>query len=487
MPETKTEATQEQKDKVLQTINDLNDALKNIPENVDGLAERMEKVEKQLVEVQKVWEEPIPRKQAISYAQTGDFTDVKYLVESKGVVGLEEAAAMPISAKASESVQRFKLLWDNLWITHNLLSHPDVIKEKGKPYSLNEIQAFKDFEQYLDVMGIKDALATSLAGAGLEWVPQIWSSEMTEYYRLARNVPEIFTEIDMPSETYQWPLQTTPLSVYNASQSTSTNPTAITASRMNTAKVTFTAQKPAVRMLWSGELDEDSIIPILPTLRQEIPAALAEAREDCIINGVKSGTTHLDSDIEANDSDDHRKMWYGMRYHANQQSAEYDVTTGTTAYAYSDHAEVQSLMGKYAGFDSPSEKFTWIASMKAYLKAGAFDELTKANHVTAQYATILRGTVNFINGSPVLVSDKVRQDLDSGAATYTSGGTDTIIIGVHRPSFRKGMRRRQTLEVTRIARTDQYEVVAITREDFEAMHTNLSSGESLVGVGYAIS
>jgi hypothetical protein len=468
------EATKEEKDQVLKTITDLNDSLKN----VEGIPERMEKVEKQLTEAQAIWSKPLPRKQAISYSDTGDFGDVKYLVESKGLAGLEEALVMPISAHSSEKVQRFKLLWDNLWLTHNLLSHPDVQKETGNKYIMQETQAYKDFDHFLEVMEIKDALSTSITGAGSEFTPQIWSSEMQEFYRLARNVPEIFTEVIMPSETYPWPLQTGPLSVYNAGQSTTTSATAITASTIGTGQTVFTAQKPACRMVWSGELDEDSIIPILPVMRAEIPAAIAEAREDCIINGVIAGTTHLDTDIEEEASDDHRKMWNGLRYAANQQSAEYNVTTGTTAYAYSDHGEGQALMGKYAGFTSPSEMVAWILSMAAYLKAAMFDELTKVQHVTAQFATILRGTVNFINGSPVLVSDKVRQDLNS-SGVYAAGSTNSEALGVFRPGFRKGTRRRQTLEVTRIARTDQYEIVGMTREDFQAMYKNLAAGESL--------
>ena len=482
-----TVATPEEKAKLLKTITDLQEALKTIPENVGGLSERIEKIEKQLLDVQELWKQPVPRKQAVSYSETGDFTDVVHLVKSKGLAGLEEAVKIPVGEGASHKLHRFKELWDNLWITHQLLNQPDVIREKASLYRLEDLEAYKAFDDYIDQVGIKDALATSLTGAGSEWSPQLWSSEMQEFYRLARNVPEIFTEAEMPSDSWVYPLQTSGLSTYNAGQATSTSAAAVTSSTIGTSNITFTAQKPAVRMLWSGELDENSIIPILPTLRQEIPAALAEAREDAIINGVRAGTTHLDTDIEALGDDDHRKMWNGLRQAANAQSAAYDVTTGTTVYAYSDHSEIQALMGKYAGFDSPLEKFAWIASMRAYLKAGAFDELTKANFVTAQYATILRGTVNFINGSPVLVSDKVRQDVNTASGVYDGvTTTGTMIIGVYRPGFKKGLRRRQTLEVVRIARTDQWEVVAMTREDFQAMHTNLASGESLAGYGYAI-
>jgi len=461
------------------TIAQLNDKLTT----VQTLSERMEAVEKQMVDAQKIWEQPQPRKKAIAVDETGDFNDVVWMVEHKGFKGLEEAIQMPIGEKASEKAFRLKGLWDNLWMTHHLLAGASQLT--GKRYIAQETGAYKAFDSYVEHVGIKDAMATSLTGAGAEWRPQMWSSEMQEYYRLARNVPQLFSEIEMPSDTYTWPLQTGVIEVYNAPQSTSSSPTAITASNMNTAGITFTAQKPAGRMLWSGELDESSVIPILPTLRAEIPKAIAEGWEDAIINGVKVGTAHIDTgDTYANDHV--RRMCHGLRYHANAQSAEYDVTTGTTTYAYSDHGEVQALMGKYAGFNSPLEEFVWIASMKAYLKAAMFDELTKVQHVTAQYATILRGTVNFINGSPVLVSDKVRQDL-TDAGIYDGVTTDyTEILGVFRPGFKRGTRRRQTLEVVRIARTDQYEIVAMERGDFQAMFTGLTSGESLAGAGIKI-
>lgn len=475
MPE---EATKQEKEQLLRTIAALNEKLTT----VQTISERMEAMERQVADAKKIWEQPQPFKQAVAHEQTGDFNDVLWMVKNKGVAGLQQALLMPIKEGASEKTHLLKQLWDNFWLTHHLLS--GVSQFTGKRYILQETNAYKQWDSYLEHTAIKDAMSTT--GAGADLVPTMWSSEMQEYYRLGSNVLPLFEEITMPSESYVYPLQTGVVQIYNAGQSTTTNPAAIESSTITTAPITFNAQKPAGRLLWSGELNEDTLIPILPIMRKEFPAAAADAWEDAIINGVKVGTTHIDTgDTYANDHI--RRMCHGLRYHAHAQSATYDCTTGTTTYAYTDHGKAKVKMGKYAGLKAPLTEFAWLLSSIAYLLAADFDELTKVQNVTAQYATILRGTVNFIGGSPVILTDKIRTDLN-GSDIYDGITKDyTSAIGVFRPGFKKGTRRIQTLEVTRIARTDQYEIVAMERGDFQAMFTGLASGQSLACVVMKIS
>ena len=143
-------------------------------------------------------------------------------------------------------------------------------------------------------------------------------------------------------------------------------------------------------------------------------------------------------------------------------------------------------MGKYAGLKNPTNEFAWILSYKAYLLASAFNETKSADYVGLSKVTGLTGVVEVIGGAPVFVSEYVRQDLNASGQYDGSTTSYTEAVGVFRPGWRIGDRRRETIEVTRIARTDQFEIVIIKRCDFQKV-LPVSSGESLSCVLYAIS
>ena len=174
-----------------------------------------------------------------------------------------------------------------------------------------------------EASALRKAMDTATSEEGLEWIPTGFSSELIRKVKLALKVAALSRRIVMPTNPFKLPIDGADAVAYLTAESTSDTATKITASTPGTNNVTFDAVKLACRVLVSTELEEDSVVAILPLLRDKIVQALAEAQENATINGDTDGT-HMDSDVTA--ATDVRKAWDGYRKLA-LGSAKLDCST----------------------------------------------------------------------------------------------------------------------------------------------------------------
>ena len=101
------------------------------------------------------------------------------------------------------------------------------------------------------------------------------------------------------------------------SESTSATATAYTTSKTPTSKVTLSAKKFTIQQMWSGELNEDSIIAFTPFLRTQLNRAAGVYLGSAYYNGdtTNAGTGNINLD-DANPTDTkHYLAWTGIRYY----------------------------------------------------------------------------------------------------------------------------------------------------------------------------
>ena len=315
-----------------------------------------------------------------------------------------------------------------------------------------EPQHLKSWGKFSRQMGdFKKALDTAAAGGGLEWVPTEFSNNLYEYVRLQTKVVSLFPQIDMPSNPYKLPIQVGRIQTYKQPEQTGdTGQTTIPVGDGSTltGNVTLTAVGHAAFVITSKDLEEDSIIPILPWLRSEIITSLAEGREDCTLNGDIVSGTHEDTDISS--ADDRRKMWTGLRAlsHDNSYAVDLSELSDTTI-----NNLLRAPMGKFGV--NPAD-LAIVTGIGGYVKLMGIPNVQTVDKYGAG-ATILSGELAKINGIPVIVSEWVREDLDANGL-YVSGGSKTVIHLVNRRGFAFGTRRSETaiqLLVELFARSDQ--------------------------------
>jgi len=320
------------------------------------------------------------------------------------------------------------------------------------------------------------AMDTETAGEGAEWVPTGLSAEVIDRVRLELKVGNLHTRLPMPTNPYQIPIVSSDPTAYLVAESTADVSTKITASDKGTSDRTLTAKKLGARVLFSEELSEDSIVPVLSELKNNIVVALKTGVEDCTINGDTSGT-HQDSDVTS--AADARKAWLGYRKMA-QSAAKVDISTF--------NADVLRTIRKKMGvYGVNPVNLAWVVGISGYIQMlGIKDDQNNPMVTTIDKygpnATILTGELAKFDGSPIIVSEKVRETLNASGVYDGTTTTKTEIILVYRPGFRFGDRRKVTIKTDEDIETDQTILVATLRMAFAAMHDYTT--EYMVGLGY---
>lgn len=318
------------------------------------------------------------------------------------------------------------------------------------------------------------ALTSTGSGTGDEFVPTDLSAELQRRLYLSSDLAALFAarEVDMPSQPYEYPLSTTRPTFYLET----TENTAATASDPGTAKITLDAKKLMGRIDFSYELEEDSIVPVLPFVQQELGEAAADAYESAIINGDTTAT-HQDTDTEAIPKAAER-AYAGLRKLALAiTQLKLDLSTGGLS-----EANLRAMRKAMRKFGVRPRDLVWIVG-----PAGINDVMAIANVSTLEKygpkATILTGEIAAFMGIPIITSERCREDLNASGVNDGVTTTKGSILLFRQDYFLTGRRRDFTVESFRDIKSQQFNIVASFRRAFKAKETPSATIRSVV-VGY---
>ncbi|MBU0517269.1 MAG: phage major capsid protein [Proteobacteria bacterium] len=387
-------------------------------------------------------------------------------VDRKGDYGDDSA---PISGEIQSIIQkkattdvekRLQEVNDDVYITSQIL--------KRDPF---QMKSWKKVTS--EVSELSKAMGTTITGGGAEWIPTGFSADLQDKVRLALKVVALHPRFNMPTNPYNLPIIGADPVAYKVPQSTTEAGEKAPESTPGTKKVQFDAVKLASRVIFSSEIDEDSIIPVLPFLKTSIVNALSSAQENAVINGDTSGV-HMDSDITS--SYDVRKSWNGYRKLALAGS-KVDFGGVVTATLM---RSLKASMGKY-GVDP--NKLAWIVGVSGIIKVMDVPEVKTVDKY-GPLATLLSGEIAKFDGIPVVVSEYIRQDLNALGVFDNITKTKTIIALVYTPALMLGDVRLVALKSDEKVETDQIVLVATQRLDFKPFYD--ASTEPLTAIGYNI-
>jgi len=369
-----------------------------------------------------------------------------------GVAGMEDSG-LP---------EELQIKSDHIYIASKLL--------KCDPRSLKMWERFDNLR--------KKAMDTATASEGAEWIPTGFSPRMLETIRLKLKVAALHERIPMPTNPFKLPIEGGDATIYLQAEQTSDTPTKVTASTTGTDNITFDAVKLMARVIASVELEEDSVIGVVGYIRNKLIKGLAEAIEDTTLNGDTS-TTHQDSDTHALGATAHQKGWKGYRKYALAAAL---ATVDLSTFNIANLRAIRTAMGKYG--TNPAD-LAWVVGVKGYDKMLSLDEVKTVDKY-GDKATILQGELAKLDGSPVIVSEKVRENLNASGVHDGVTETKTVVHLVYRPGFLFGDRRSVKIQVLReiYAESDQIGVVASQRLDFQPVYDTTT--ETIIGLGYNI-
>jgi len=309
-------------------------------------------------------------------------------------------------------------------------------------------------------------LVTGTVNSGAELIATDLSSELLNRMYLDSPIASEFvaSEIDMPTPSFQLPIRTTRPTFYKGSENPGSNPTE---SSPGTDNVTLTAQKLIGRTNFSYEAEEDAIVPVLGMVTENLASAAADALEDAIINGDTAGT-HQDSDATASGS---MTLFNGIRKLALGGSLDRSLSTG--GISDTNILTLKKDMGRWG--IRPNELLI-ICGVKGYADfIGLAETLTADLTGGANTARINSGVAPTLFGSPIIVSSRVREDLNASGVYDGSTTTKGSIYIAHRPSWIMGVRKGFTVEIDRDVQQQVNIVVASFRRDFKPMETPSAS------------
>jgi HK97 family phage major capsid protein len=349
-------------------------------------------------------------------------------------------ALMDLPNPEDGRVKELQKLNDDLLIVNAVCS----ADKSGNYGGIKSLGMFTEFTEVKD--DFAKAMDTATAGQGLEWVPSTLSGDLQSIIDINLQVAGLHNSYNMPAPEHKLPIKLTHATGYKAAQTTDADsPAKIPKSTVGTDDVTFTAVKVAGRVVWTGEQDQDSVVPMLPMLRTEIPIAVARAIETGTINGQPAGT--IDSgDVPG--ATDARALWDGYRKYAETNSAvKYDMAADFDIEGFT------TLRKKLSKTGLVPAQLAWVVSASAYFQMLTLKDTNNNPVVVPAYAygpmaTAISGELGRLQGIPVIPSEFVREDLNATGIYDGITETKTAVLLVHRDSWLYGTRKELTVEAS---------------------------------------
>ena len=244
-------------------------------------AEQLTAMERKLVDRPPVVVNEKPRVEGV--AEVWDFTSKEFWTEPP--------AAQTADAEEREWLTALHDFNDDLLLLSaiggksGIQPHPRELpyfrKWVGKHGQLGSIIERKKgfFDDQGGEAGFRKAVLTTTTGA--DYLPTILSSQFIETMRAELTIAEKCVNIDMPSKVLDIPGEgsTDPVVYLTAEGAT------VTTGDLDDRKVTLTAGDFRARSRYTDDVDEDSLIPILPLHKRKVARRMADAIEWAIVHG----------------------------------------------------------------------------------------------------------------------------------------------------------------------------------------------------------
>lgn len=355
--------------------------------------------------------------------------------------------------------------------------HGYVLLRQGKSFqgvSQRYANALAHKVQKAGLSAIKaDELTYSTqAGFGDEWVPDLWSAQIWNRARVENAILPLFRSVEMPSNPFELPIEGTDPTVYfvpetkNEADLTiagSANP--IPDSKIGSGKVTLNAQKLALRVGFSSELVEDSVVPVLNLYRDQAMKAILTSIDNVLLNGDTATSGNINKNGGTPGATDRYMAFNGLRKLALVTNADTPPNRVDAGAAMTLALLRQARFTMAAQYSARPNDLAWIVDGGTYAKLLGLSEFLTMEKAGA-LATAQTGQIGFADGAPVIVSSEMAlSDGANGKVNFTTPANNTkgTALCVYRPGWFVGYRRKIAVSVDYLPYYDSYQLTATVR------------------------
>ena len=318
------------------------------------------------------------------------------------------------------------------------------------------------------------------AGFGDEWVPELWSGQIWQRARQENSILPLFQAIEMPSNPFELPTEGTDPSVYfvpetsDEAQLSLGSGNTIPESKIGTGKVQLDAKKLALRVGFSSELVEDSVVPVLAIYREQAMRAITDSIDHVLLNGDTAASGNINSNGSTPNANSRSKAFNGLRKLAlvSNSAGRVNANGGPTL------ALLRSVRFKLAArYAARPSELAWIVDGGSYAKLLGLSEFLTMEKA-GPLATARSGQIGIMDGAPVIVSAEL--PLSDGAAgkvngTSATSNTKGTALCVARPGWFVGYRRRIAVSLDYLPYYDSYQLTATVRLAFVSFDTDVAA------------
>jgi hypothetical protein len=332
------------------------------------------------------------------------------------------------------------------------------------------------------------AMDTAESGFGSQLIGAQYVGELWTAARRESRVFNLINSFEMTDPTAYLPVEVDfPEPIY-VTENTANNSSEYGTQKTGSQRVQVDARKLLFHQMWSGEMEEDSIIPFIPFLRRQLGLAVAHYSDSLVLNG--DTTNAATGNINLDDADPADTKFYlafdGIRHADNTGNG----TNAAGPVTLSALAALRGLMvdsTRFVDWGHPAmrEDLVYVSDVATADKIAMLDEHLTVDKYGAG-ATVLNGEVGRIVGHPHIPSMAVsRTEADGKLSTTSANNTKGQVVCFNRRGFVAGWRRRLQIETERLPARDQTRIVLSMRLGFGRFSpTGAASGIEAASVLY---
>lgn len=227
-------------------------------------------------------------------------------------------------------------------------------------------------------------------------------------------------------------------------------------------EITLNAYKVATKEYLNYEEEEDSLIVLLPIIRDAMVRRIARALDRAYLLGAGSGQDPV----------------AGLATFSTSGAIS-TTTTGNSLAAAVTVAKLRGLRSALGALGLDPADVTYIVNSETYYNLLDDTTFQTMNQVGPQ-ATLLTGQIGQIGNSPVLVSGELPALPSSVPASPTTANTNIAAMAIFTPNFIVGNQRGLRMDTQELVETQRRVMVASLRTGFAQLSTNLGSGVAVL-------
>lgn len=301
---------------------------------------------------------------------------------------------------------------------------------------------------------------------GAQYVGELWEA--------ARRAARVFSQIDsfeMTEATTFIPVEVDIPEMLLVSESTGPTSSDYATSKTGSQRVQLSPKKFVIHQIYSGEMEEDSIIPYLPFLRRQAGLSMEHYSDSLVLNGddTNAGTGNINLDDADPADTKHYLAWDGLR-HAWIVDNTANGLNAAGAVTWSMLNRVRTLMiddTNIVDWGNPTldNGLIYVTDPRTVNYISLLDEVLSVDKYGSN-ATVLGGELAKIGRHPLLVSQAMQLTDTDGKRNASSNNTKGQVQVFNRNGFKAGWRRRVMMETERLPGRDQTRLIWSLRMGF---------------------